>query len=336
MIKKEYGGYLPLETRTGEDYFSRYGKESVVRTNSAKAAIYFAALKMNVKKLYVPYYLCDSVLRMLGSSGIRVEQYWLDEQLLPALEKKEEDAGILLVNYFGIMDERIQQEAQKYKNVIIDNSHAFFSTPLFREDVYNVYSCRKFVGVPDGGYLVSQTKLDRNLEPDKVSRYFSYLAVSSEYGMNEAYAEKLESDRHFYDNYKGMSELSQNLLIGTDYGVIREKRRENFYVLHKLLDQYNWFAFEKDSIPAYLYPFYPKGSENGDDIKKRLIARKIYTPTLWRELICSKWKDRMEYRISKNTIFLPVDQRYDREDMAYLAQTVLDMCGIKEKGVAES
>lgn len=332
MIKKEYGGYLPLEAKSGDDFFSKYGNEHVVRTNSAKAAIYLAIQQMKLKKVYVPYYMCDSVLHMLKGMGIDIKQYWLTDELLPNLKEKEADAGILLVNYFGVMDIKICEEVLKYTNVIIDHSHAFFCPPILREDVCNIYSCRKFVGVPDGGYLVSKRALCVDLEPDKVSKHFSYLAISAEFGMNEVYAEKMESDRYFYDNYKGMSLLSQSLLSSVAYEQIEKKRKENFGVLNRLLKAHNRFSFDENLIASYLYPFWPKENKLGAEaLKKALVSKKIYTPTLWRGLIFPQWEDTIEYQISKETIFLPVDQRYDSEDMEYLANTVLSLCGTEEK-----
>lgn len=339
MRKKEYGGYLPLETKIGKDYFSKYGSDNVVRTNSAKAAIYFAVQKMKPTKLYVPYYMCNSVLHMLAGSGVCVEKYWLNDELLPTLEKTDVKAentqtiGILIVNYFGVMDQKISQLVGQYKNVIIDNSHAFFCPPILREDVYNVYSCRKFVGVPDGGYLVSKTQLSLELEPDRISHHFSYLVVSQEYSMNEAYTEKIESDKYFYDNYKGMSRISQGLLSSVDYEFIKQKREENFNMLHGLLKAYNQFLLEGNNTAPYLYPFRPKKNYEGNTIdvsalKKSLVAQKIYTPTLWRELITSEYEETLEYQISKNTVFLPIDQRYDVQDMEYLAQNVLTLSRI--------
>ena len=114
MRKQEYGGYLPFEMTSGDDYFSRYGAAHVIRTNSAKAAIYFAIRQMKLKKVYVPYYMCNSVLHMLKGMEIDIKQYWLTDKLLPNLKEKEADAGILLVNYFGVMDSEICEEVSKY------------------------------------------------------------------------------------------------------------------------------------------------------------------------------------------------------------------------------
>ena len=40
--------------------------------------------------------------------------------------------------------------------MIFDNTQAFFSAPRMDADSYNVYSCRKFVGVPDARTLYTR------------------------------------------------------------------------------------------------------------------------------------------------------------------------------------
>ncbi|MCD7765740.1 MAG: hypothetical protein LUH53_04380 [Lachnospiraceae bacterium] len=347
MRREEYGGYLPFETRVGEDYFSRYGEAHILRTNSGKAAIYYALKAAKPRKVYAPHYLCDSVRRMLADSGIEVEQFYLDEEMLPRLWKVEKGAAVLLVNYYGVMEEQVRKAAGQFSSVIIDNAHAFFAEPILRESVWNVYSCRKFVGVPDGGYLVSAslpgaltpgtsqtgTLLSEaltpgasmvdasgvHLEPDCVSAHFSYLTTSMEYGMNAAYQEKQDADRYFYGNYAGMSRISRSMLSTADYAYIREKREENYSRLHEKLKDVNQLKLP-DTVPAWLYPFWP--GERGADLRKELVAEKIYTPTLWRELIRPDFEGTLEYRLSREVIFLPVDQRYDCVDMEELAGRV--------------
>ena len=76
------------------------------------------------------------------------------------MDLNEKDC-VLIVNYFGLMDKNIQKFIESYNNIniIIDNTQAFFSNPVWKDKVYNVYSCRKFIGVPDGGYLISKRNL---------------------------------------------------------------------------------------------------------------------------------------------------------------------------------
>ncbi|MCD8155618.1 MAG: hypothetical protein LUF78_13220 [Clostridiales bacterium] len=325
MIRKEYGGYLPFETRKGEDFFSRYGNEHVLRTNSGKAAIYYALAAMKIRKIHVPHYICDSVNKMLEDTGLETERFFLDDRMLPRLENVREDEGVLLVNYFGVMEATVREAAQNYPQVIVDNTHCFYAPPVFREGVFNVYSCRKFVGVPDGGYLVGQALPEMKPEPDQIRDHFSYLVTSFELGTNAAYQEKQASDRHFIGHYAGMSRLSEGMLVTVDYDELQKKRKENFGCLHDCLKKYNGLDIPEISA-AWMYPFWRKGT--GRELKKALVAEKIYTPTLWRELLRPEFEGTLEFRLSDELVFLPVDQRYGREDMKYLAGRVLALGGM--------
>lgn len=322
VMPKEYGGYLPFEIHEKEDWFSKYGEEKVLRTNSAKAAMYFAIKNNHIRKMYVPHYMCRSVRQMLGCCGIETEYYYLDEKLLPKLGATEPDSAVLLVNYFGIMEEQVKEEAEKYPVVMLDHSHAFFAEPVIRDGVFNIYSCRKFIGVPDGGYLIGKNTA-AELEPDEISNHFSYLVTSLEHGTNAAYVQKMESDRYFMGNYKGMTKLSRGMLSSVDYTYIRQCRSENFRILHELLREDNRMELPNTGVPAYLYPFLPKKAHwSGKKLKADLVTEHIYVPTLWRELLDSSFEGTMEYDLSENAVFLPLDQRYGPEDMKYLAGRV--------------
>ena len=330
MIRKEYGGYLPFEGTAGPDYFSPLGEKQVLRTNSAKTAIWFALRQMPVRTIYIPHYICSSVREMVLKSGYEVKPYLIDRNLLPEPESIEEDAGILIVNYFGIMEDAVRKAADRYRNVILDQSHAFFAEPLMREDVFNVYSCRKFFGVPDGGYLIGQSlkKPEPLPEEESVSEHFGYLVTSLEQGTNAAYREKQESDRYFYGRYLGMSQLTRIMLSTVDYAAVRRKRQENYRLLRELLGGCNRFTAETDALPAaYLYPFF-----GTPELKRRLVAEKIYVPTRCRELNSADFAGTREYALSDCISFLPVDQRYDSEDMAYLAGRVKKIMEETEPG----
>ena len=340
-MHSEYGGYLPLERAAGEERLFSVGEENILRTNSAKAALHYALEMRKVKKLYTPYYMCRSVTDLLKNSGISLSFYYLQENLLPDLKDLPEDAWVLLVNYFGIMEEDIRDLVREYPHVIIDNSHALFVEPILEGDTCCIYSCRKFIGVPDGGYLIGQGAGSLHLEPCQVRKHFSYLVDSFEADMNSSYRKKLESDMYLAANLQGMSELTRAMLPGIDFERIRQQRLSNFAALNRLLGPTNAIKFPEETYPAYLYPYLPVDYEfmqedqeprrrrrnQNSPLKKALLREQIYIPTLWKELLTERFRGTLEYRLSSDTIFLPVDQRYDTEDMEYLAGRVEALIG---------
>ena len=53
----EIGGYLELENFTGEEYYPE-----LLKLNLGRTALLFALDYLKVKKLWLPYFLCDSVI----------------------------------------------------------------------------------------------------------------------------------------------------------------------------------------------------------------------------------------------------------------------------------
>ena len=70
---------------------------------------------------------------------------------------------------------------------------------------------------------------------------------------------------------------------------------------------------------AFMYPLYV---ENGAEIRKKLIAMKIYTPTLWPNVLENCTENDAEYDLSKNIIPLPCDHRYSSEDIKYVIEVI--------------
>lgn len=120
-----------------------------------------------------------------------------------------------------------------------------------------------------------------------------------------------------------MSNFTERLLSSVDYDVIKRKRRRNFLALHKRLRGSNCFHFNfgKKDVP-YNYPYMIHC-----DIRSKLIENRIYVPWIWKEKAVDFRAGQPEFYFS-NIYHLPVDQRYDEEDMHHLAEIVLRL--IKE------
>ena len=78
---------------------------------------------------------------------------------------------------------------------------------------------------------------------------------------------------------------------------------------------------------------YPLWIADGDRVRKRLLEQKIYIPTLWPDVLEQCRESDPEYGMAENILPLPVDQRYSREDMEYMAERLFQVLeGIKCTG----
>ena len=57
-------------------------------------------------------------------------------------------------------------------------------------------------------------------------------------------------------------------------------------------------------------------------IKKQLISKKIYVPTLWPNVLDECPKESFEYYLADNLVLLPIDQRYSLDDMEYMLEQI--------------
>ncbi len=120
---------------------------------------------------------------------------------------------------------------------------------------------------------------------------------------------------------KIMSELTTKLLKGIDYKNIFIRRKENFNYLHNALKNSNQLKFINiDEIETPMV--YPYLISNGNSIKMELIKNKIFIASYWPNVVEWCEKESFEYKLSTDMISIPIDQRYDTEDMKYIGEKI--------------
>jgi hypothetical protein len=70
---KEIGGYFGLEQLVSNEYY----KDLILLNNGRNALLYLLKAR-NIKKLYIPYYLCNTVSDMCIRNGYKFEYYKID------------------------------------------------------------------------------------------------------------------------------------------------------------------------------------------------------------------------------------------------------------------
>lgn len=307
---KAIGGYFPLHTANGREYYP-----DLIKLNTSRNALRYILQLKKYTKIYIPYFTCEGMLEPLKKLNIPYQFYRINERLEPIFDFQIGPTECFLYNnYFGLKQNAVKKLSQIIDNLIIDNAQAFFSEPIPETDTF--YSCRKFFGVPDGAYLQINTNDRLRLENDISINRFSHLIKSIDHGIEYSYADFIENEKILKNNEaKAMSRLTQALLSGIDYEAAKQKRIENFNFLHKNLSSVNEFAFEfPDSPSAMFYPLLI--SKAG--VKGKLIEKKVFTPTYWPNVFNWTNDDVLEYRLARDIVPLPIDHRYDLEDMAYM------------------
>ena len=316
--QKEIGGYFEMEELPGEEYYP-----DLLHLNLGRTALQYLLDRRGCQEIFLPYYLCDSVIDACRNSSAKVSFYSVNEELMPEIDELPEGAWLYLVNYYGqLTDEQIRFFQKKYQRIIVDQTHAFYQRPV--EHVDTIYSPRKFFGLPDGAYLAADLLTEDDLPMDFSTERMEHVLGRYEKGGNAYYSVMLKNAETFHSReIRRMSRLTQNLLRGIDYSGSAQRRKENYRTLSSFLDASNPLPFREPSVPL-CYPYY---TPNGLEIRKKLAEKKIYVPVNWKNVVNEMPKDSTEYRYAANILPLPCAQRYTTSDMERVAAAVLRLCG---------
>jgi hypothetical protein len=312
-----YTNILPLELPIGEEYYP-----AAIKLNTGRNCLEYILTAGKIEKVFLPYYICETILEPIIKNGIQYEFYPLDSGLSP-LEVKicRKNEAFLYVNYFGVKDDTVKYLAEHTTNLIVDNTQAFFSLPLAGIDTF--YSPRKFFGIPDGGYLFTCKKLDKDLETDVSYKRMVHLIKLLDYDMG--IQKNFHSDETALSNLpvRYMSHLTQRLLSSIDYNNVKEKRISNFSIYQKALSGKNELDLSLvNNQAACFYPFL--NSKPG--IRQKLRENNIYTPIFWPDVIKRTSEGCFERALVQNLILLPVNQNKSTKQMELICDIVLKLC----------
>jgi len=313
---KEIGGYFELELRKGEEYHSK-----AIALNTGRNALELILITKKYSKVYIPYYTCDVILEPLKKHDIAYEFYHINIDFEPLFDFKriKESEGFLYTNYFGIKDKFIEKLAVLCPNLIIDSSQSFFSKPL--SNIPTFYSCRKFFGVPDGAYLYLEDAKVLDFPYDHSDHRANHLLKRIEYGASAGYEDFKTNDIKLVGQpILQMSKLTRSLLCNIDYEFVRKRRKENFIFLRKQLSKYNEINIKPEHLNgSMVFPFL----SNKPNLRQRLIDNGIYIATYWPNIIEWMKEECLESRFTQQIVHLPVDQRYNSDDMNVIINLIL-------------
>ena len=306
-MRTTFGGYL------GPDIFgdaTPLPAEGVL-LSTGRACIAAAVRAERPQRLWVPHYICDSVIDPDTVGDVQLAHYTIGNDLLPDRPPSPEaDDMILLVNYFGLLTEQLRPWAEVWRErCIMDHSQAFFAGPTAGGWTFN--SARKFFGVADGALLFPPSEpvvpTERNTTP--ITTHL-FLALAGEQGMGLAWHRSNEASMSAA--FRGCAVESEVMLLHTDRDRVRRARTENFLRLHRQLADRNELRMHTTAVEGpFAYPLLlPVPIDHGV-----LHRSGIFAPVLWPEVLSRPQVPAFERSLVQRLVALPVDQRYDPTDM---------------------
>ena len=300
----------------------------------------------NINTLFVPDYFCHEVVTWWGQQGVIIRRYvdgpHMTSPVWKSLTASQGDS-VLAVNYFGVRDENIWgkwKNANKEVLLIEDHSHDPLSDwAYYSQADYAFASLRKTFPVPDGAILWAPKGLPLPDEPSKGDWSGSALKLAAMV-LKKDYLEG--AGEHVKDVFRDLQERGESMygeadasavspwsrfLLALGYPVIwREQREKNVKTLLRLIFTHRSIQPLFTEWPDHNCPFNAvllfASKECRDQCRSRLISAGIYPSVHW-ELSSSATSGALA--LSTRILTIPVDQRYDDEDMKYIA-SILSKC----------
>src|SRR5574344_507166 len=145
--------------------------------NFARNALRNIIRTYEIAEINLPFYTCPSIWQAAQAENCRVKFYHIDENFMP--EKKFLDTDyIVYTNYFGICAKNSRILAQRYKNLILDNAHAFYMEPL---GLSSFNSIRKFFPKMKEGSILFLNNIENRDKKTNIQKIKAYSELNVEW-----------------------------------------------------------------------------------------------------------------------------------------------------------
>lgn len=287
-------------------------------------------------KIWLPSYLCSSMLEAIDQRST-VEFYEMTLELEVASVEWtahiEQGDLVIFIDYFGFpYDSSCAARAKEQGAWILEDAcQALLMKEIDLPSDFVLFSPRKFVGVPDGGIL----KLNHNIDLREVE----FKCAPAEWWLDAFYATVLRREFDLYGGSRrwfelfqkseaempigryAMSELSRRVLTHCgDYSDVAKKRVDNYHVLAAKLSRLALFPTLNENVVPLGFPI---RVPDRDRVRQALFDHEIYPAIHWpiEGMVPKKFAN--SHQLASEIMTLPCDQRYDTNDMALMADRLL-------------
>ena len=333
------------------DYFGCNGSDYVwLSTGRSTISFVIKTIEQRnhnvIKRVCLPAFTCHTVLEPFLKRGYEVitipvgKDLKINRDTLEEYVKKFQPGIILLHSYFGFdtltsVRESISNIQSEGIIIIEDLTQGMYSSfPRLTAD-YWMGSIRKWSGMPDGAFAVCATGQFFN-KPEKYDKDLEFAVIEASILKRKYIEERLGEKTAFLQRYRRAESIISNqseiyaicptslkIQSNLDWKELSRKRRINYSVLLDKLKNTNnikpvFYDFGKNVVPLYL-PIY---CDYRDEVQKNLISHDIYAPIVWPKAQKLPEVDTITDEIYSQILCLPIDQRYDEEDMEYIVKVI--------------
>ena len=352
-MKKEIGSIFPLSDAVLSKAESEKAsfKGDRLYYSLCREALYdiAKALGESPNTVLIPAYTCQTVITPFEEAGWHCEYYSISRSLridvhsLTELVEKHHPTLVVVHPYFGMdLDENekalLTMIKQQGVDIVVDLTQCLFSIEDYLFASFIVASYRKWMPIPDGGYLKSLSQKVVISQPESENSEFFEREIAAMYlrgqyfengqQRTKAISVRLSKAADFIAESNivphKMSFVAYNLIQNENLELNQKSRFDNYsYLYHNILENDKISKVCKDinvvtTAPLY-FTIYVK---DRFELQRLLAQDSIYAPVIWpvedeRVLI----DEDVKY-IYNHLLAIPCDQRYDENDMQRVVEII--------------
>lgn len=337
---KPIGGEHWFDTNIFDNELDNFKDSNFTFLRGGQSALSFIVHDLQIKNdeyILVPAYLCPTILWNFDRNRVNYAFYNINLDLsinLDDLSKKVDNykvKAVFFINYFGFYhNDNTVNFLKMLKNrgiVIIEDAVQmlwFTEENFIGNYVFNSY--RKFLPI-DGSIVISKTHGKYDSIKDEYYEYMNNarmkITAFVKYGIGkmEEFVELFSKANEVYNDSTiiyGITDISKYLLSKVNYKYIGNIRKQNYCYLYDKLSKNNRIKvlFGKEHIGDTIPIGFPILIKHRDNVKRALRSKSIYCAAHW-PIFNEVWvKDYpVSIYLTNALLTLPIDQRYDMEDM---------------------
>lgn len=352
-MKKEIGSIFPLSDEVlhqAESEHVHYSGDRLYYSLCREALFDIAkSISVSNRVVLIPAYTCQTVITPFEEAGWQCEFFSIGKDLRINIQNLQETVeryhpSLLVVHPYYGMDlnheeiNALSSIKDKGVEIVLDLTQCLFSTKHNAFASFIVASYRKWMPIPDGGYLrclsekysFTQPKIENEVftEREKAAMYLRGQYFANEEQRTKGISIKLSKAADYVAKRNisphRMSQVAYNILNEEDLELNQRRRFSNYtYLFNNLCESNKVAKVCSDLNHVTTAPLYFTIYIEDRPTLQRLLAQdSIYAPVIWPvENESVLINEEVKY-IYDHILAIPCDQRYDENDMQRVVEII--------------